>query len=422
MTVPLSEVFLQLGAALGVGLLVGLQRERSGSAIAGVRTFALLAMLGAVTAILAERFGAWTIAAGMVGVAALAVVGNMVRAPADESPGVTTEAAMLLIFAVGAMTVTGPMAAAVAVGAAAAVLLHIKPHLRGLIGRLSESDVKAIMQFAAIALIILPIVPDRPFGPFGVLNAHNIWLMVVLVVGISLLGYVAYRLVGERSGTALAGALGGLISSTATTASFARRSRGSPGAAGAAALAIILASTVVYGRVLVEVYAVAPRHFVVIAGPVGAMLAVSLVLAGVAWLRARDGQGVPPDQQNPAQLKGALLFAGLYAVVTVVVAAANHFFGHSGTYVVAAISGLTDMDAITLSTGRMASAGTLAPGQAATAIVIASMANLAFKTGMAAVIGGGALLRRLGWMMGTAFLSGASVIALWTSRMPVAGG
>lgn len=409
---PDSESIFNLGIALGLGLLVGLQRERVGSAVAGIRTFAIITLLGATAAILSTTLGAWIVVAGLLGIAVLTFVGNMVRPPQDDAPGVTTEAAMLLMYGVGAMVVIGPRLPAVMVAAACAILLQLKPILQRLTKALSEADLKAIMQFAAMTLIILPLVPDQAMGPFDVLNPRSLWWMVVLVVGMSLLGYVAYRIFGDRRGTALAGILGGMISSTATTVSFSRRVRESPKSVDVCVLAIMLASCVLYVRVLVEIWVAAPGQFRGIAPAVVAMLMISLAITGLAALRTRgDGAELAP-QKNPSELRSALFFAAIYAVVLVASAAAHQRFGESGIYAVAVISGLTDMDAITLSAGRMASEGKVTASQAAIAIVIAAMSNTVFKTGTMAVIGGRHLLSRVWWLIAIKLAAATALLFL----------
>lgn len=252
----IPQPFVQLAVALGLGLLVGLQRERVDSAIAGIRTFSLITLLGAVAAYLGQAFGGWVIAVGLLAVAILVVSGNLVRLKdGTAEAGQTTEFTALLMYGVGALVVIGPMPFAVVLAGAVAVLLHLREPLHRFVGRIGEEDLKAIMQFVLIALVILPVLPDQPMGPYQVLNPYQIWWMVVLIVGLSLAGYVAFKLFGARAGAVLGGVLGGVISSTATTVTYARRSREDPESSRLAALIVMLASTVVYGRVLVEIAA-----------------------------------------------------------------------------------------------------------------------------------------------------------------------
>jgi len=214
----IESILLKLGVALGLGLLVGLQRERTASRVAGFRTFPLITALGALCALMAQSFGGSIVAVGLAALAAIVVIGNLALIKGGEiDPGLTTEAAMLVMYCVGAYLVVGQMAAAIAMGGVVAVLLHLKPQMHTLARALGDRDFKAVMQFVVVTLVILPVLPNRAYGPYQVLNPFHLWLMVVLVVGISLSGYVIYKCFGDKAGTFVGGILGGLISSTATT-------------------------------------------------------------------------------------------------------------------------------------------------------------------------------------------------------------
>lgn len=409
-----SEAFQALGISLGLGLLVGLQRERAGSRVAGFRTFTLITVLGTMTGLLAEKLGAWVIVGGLLGVVATMIVANIARIrDNDLSPGITTEVAALVMYCLGAYLIFGHRSVAVVVGGAVAVMLYAKPILHDLVKRMDEDEMRGLMQFALIALIILPILPDEPYGPFEVLNPRQIWWMVVLVSGISLSGYVAFKLLGERTGALVGGVLGGVISSTATTVSYARRAAHVEGQVATATLVIALASTVVYARVLVEVAIVARSVLPHVAGPIAVMMATGLGLCALVWVRTRHVQTRLPPQDNPTELRSAITFGVLFAVVLVAVAAAKQYFGDRGIYVVAAVSGLTDMDAITLSTSRMAHEGTIATGTAWRAIVIATIANLVFKGGIVAVLGGPMLRTRIAALFGINIVVGVLLLLFW---------
>jgi len=423
----LNTTLTKLGIALALGLLVGLQRQRADSRVAGVRTFPLITLCGAVAALAAPALGAWLVASGALALAAMLVVSNVAKmraAPDERDAGITTEVAALLMYAVGAYLVSGHAAAAVAVGGACTLLLHYKQPLHHLIERMGERDVTAVMQFALITFVILPILPDRAYGPYAVLNPHKIWWMVVLIVSISLGGYVAYKLLGARAGALLGGVLGGLISSTATTVSYARRTRdgardeqGGPAAAasaGLAALVIVVASAVSFARVVVEVAVVAPQQFREIGFPLGAMLAWMAVLSAVAYALGRNGgAGKLPDAGNPAELKPALIFGALYALVILAVALVSDRFGDRGLYPVAVVSGLTDMDAITLSTANLARAGRLDVNTTWRLILLAAMSNTVFKGIAAIVLGSGALRNRIIMLFGLALAGGAAILLFW---------
>ncbi len=225
-------LFQNLGISLLLGMLVGLQRERSNALIAGLRTFPLIAVLGTLCAAIDNEIGGngWIVAAGLLAVAASTLVSHSLqfRSGTSADPGMTSMVAILLMYGVGAYLVHGERSIAVAVGGGTAVLLQFKPELHGFAKRLGDKDIKAIMTFVLITCVVLPVLPNRTYDvplPLSILNPFEIWLMVVLMVGISLGGYLIYKFVGSRIGVLLIGILGGSISSTATTASFSRRTR-----------------------------------------------------------------------------------------------------------------------------------------------------------------------------------------------------
>lgn len=415
----LTDAFINLGIALGLGLLVGMQRERTGHRLGGVRTFPLITVLGTLSAMLADSVGGWVVGAAMLGVVAAVLIGNIVsRRDEQQQPGITTEVAMLIMFVVGAYLAHGFRAVAVAVGGGTAVLLYAKPVLHSFVTRMGDKDVRAIMQFALITMVILPVLPDREYGPFHVLNPYQIWLMVVLVVGISLGGYVAHKALGQRAGIGLGGLLGGLVSSTATTVSAARRAAGAAGQIAPATLIIMLASGVMYARILAEVAVVAGRFTPQIVPPIAVMLGVSAALALAAGMQVRQAHDGLPAQENPTELKSALFFGAMYAIVLLAVAAAREYLPRQGIYAVAAISGLTDMDAITLSVSRMTTEQQLTASIAWRTILVASVANMAFKCGIVAVLGGRALLKRVATYYGLAAAAAIIIIALWPAESP----
>lgn len=406
-----QELFQQLGLSLMLGLLVGMQRERSQSKLAGFRTFPLVTLLGTLAGALLPTLGPWFAVAGFLGIVLIAVVGNLHKLRAgDPEPGMTTEYALLVMYAVGVFLAVGPWAVAVAVGGGVAILLQLKPQLHGFVRQLDEEDVRAIMQLVLLAFIILPLLPNRTYGPFQVINPYGIWLMVVLIVSISLGGYTAYKFFGRTAGVILGGILGGIISSTATTASYARRTQATPNLAPTGALVIMIASTLVYLRVLLEIQVVAPAFLGIAAPRVLVLLAVSAALCAVWWFRLPRTDEEMPEQENPAELKPALFFGLLYAVILVAVAAAREYAGSRGLFLVATLSGLTDMDAITLSTSRLVATGDLDPGSGWKMVVIAAMSNLVFKGGMVFVMGHPRLRKQIAMLFGAALLSGAAVL------------
>jgi len=410
-----SESLIAFGIVLGLGLLIGLQRERTTDRLGGIRTFPLIGVFGALVArIGAVNHAPWLIAAGLLCMTVLILLGNIERLRGEEETnGITTEVTALLMYLLGAYLILGEKTVAVVVGGTIAVLLHLKPTMHAFAKKLPERDLRSIMQFALISLVILPVLPNQTFGPYDVLNPFKIWLLVVLIVGIGLGGYGAYKLVGAHAGTLLSGLIGGLISSTATTVSYARRARNNASVTGLAALVILIASTSMFIRMLVEISVVAPRILPRLGAPLALLLLVNLAVCAAGYRYVRQREDRMPEQSNPAELTPALIFGLLYALITLAIAAAKEYFGNRGIYVVALISGFTDVDAITLSTAGLSGAGTIEINTAWRAMVIATLTNMVFKAGAAGMLGGLALLRRVLLLFGVPFLAGLAVLLLW---------
>jgi len=412
--VDIALVFQKLGIALGLGLLVGLQRERVASPLAGIRTFALITVFGAVCALIGQHFGSWIPAMGGLAIAALLVTGNLVQTRAKRvDPGLTTEVAALLMYGVGVYIVVGYVAVAVALGGGVAMLLYFKSPLHAFVARIGEIELKAIMQFALIALVIFPILPDRTFGPYSVFNPHETWLMVVLIVGINLGGYVAYRVFGRDAGIILGGILGGLVSSTATTVSYSRRSRADVQLSRASAVVIMVASTISYVRILAELAAVAPGALRTMAPPLGVMLGWMVLLSGAVYWLSRTEKTDDIPHGNPAEWKSALVFGGLYALIIFGIAAVKHHFGQSWLFGIAILSGLHDVDAITLSTAQLVDHQRIDVTTAWRLILTASLSNIVAKGTIAALLGSRKLAIWIAIVFAFALAGGLLVIFLW---------
>lgn len=409
-----SQTLVQITVSLGLGLLLGLQRQRTHATIGGIRTFPFIALMGTVCGRLAGIHGGWVLAAGFLALAALLVTANLLRMRAGEiDPGMTTEVAALLLFGTGALIAGGDMALAAVLGGLMVMLLHLKKPMHDFAAAVGDEDMRSIMLFVVISLIILPVLPNRFFGPYLAWNPFSIWLMVVLIVGISLSGYVAWKFLGHRGGAVLGGILGGMVSSTATTVSFASRTAAEASLAPLGAFVIATASCVSMLRVIVEIAVTAPGHLLPLAAPVAALLAVSIAAALGLYRISRRATVSLPEQRNPAELKAAIVFGVLYALVLVAVAAAREHFGSAGLYTVAAISGLTDVDAITLTTSQLAHRGQLEPSTASRTILIAVMANLAAKFAMVALAGSLPLTKRMTPVFGVVLLAGFAVLYWW---------
>lgn len=408
------ELLKSLGTALGLGLLVGLQREWVQNRIAGIRTFALLSLFGALTGLLSLHYGGWIIAAALVAFTAIIALGNLAEMRHKEpDSGLTTEMAMMVMFVTGMITMLGHRLVAVIIAGTVMVLLQSKKPLHDMVRRIGENDLREIARLVLAALVILPLLPNKGMGYLGVLNPFSIWLMVVLIVGISLAAYLAGKFLGGSRSTLLAGILGGLISSTATTASVSRRSSGAGFCVWCLAAITIIASAVVFLRVMLEVVMVAPGHFQALLPPLAAMTVWFAVVSAVAYRVSLERGNHQIDEQAPSEMKSAVLFGLLYAVVLVVVASAKQHFGETGLYVAAGLSGLTDMDAITLSSARLVNTGHLEPSTAWRMILIGGLANLLFKLGLVLTLGTRAFIRPVLVGFGAALAGGVLILAFW---------
>ena len=393
--------------ALAIGLLMGLERERNPAAKAGLRTFALTALFGVLTTHLATELGAlWLVAVGL-----LLVGGMMIAAyqhapqPADGDPGTTTVAALILCYGLGVLVWHDQIQLAVMLGIAATMLLYFKPELRGLSEHLSRRDLLSVLQFAVLALIILPLLPNQDYGPYGAINPHQVWWMVVLIAGVGLAGYAALRVVGQERGAVMLGLLGGLVSSTATTLAFSRHARASSEMMPVAVIVIVLANLVVLVRLGVLATVLAPGVLVQLAPLLaGGLIAGGLGAAyGVHRLRPQ-GELPALAMGNPTELRPALGFGLMYGVVLLAAAWLSDWLGNSGLYGVALVSGLTDVDAITLSSLRLHNLDKLSVAVAVNVITLAVLANLVFKPALTLAIGG--------WRMARHAIAGMGAVGL----------
>jgi uncharacterized membrane protein (DUF4010 family) len=274
-------------------------------------------------------------------------------------------------------------------------LLYFKSELRGITEKLEGRDLISILQFAVLTFIVLPLLPNRDYGPYAALNPYQIWTIVVLISGVSLAGYIAMRMVGLRYGAPLLGVFGGLVSSTATTLVYARHGREQESMRSTAVTVIVLANLMLLVRLAILTAFISPdilRSLLPVLGG-GLLLGLAALAYGNAW-RAPGGGSPMPDVKNPTEIRTALTFAAVYAIVLLFAAWLSDIAGTAGLYAVALVSGLTDVDAITLSSLRLFNMGNLASGQVAIAVVLAIIANTVFKLGLVLVVGGRPLFGR----------------------------
>jgi uncharacterized membrane protein (DUF4010 family) len=397
----LLNLALSFATAVLLGALIGIEREKrkreegETGGIAGLRTFTLLALFGAAAGWLAQETSSpWIAAAGLLIVGGFVVAGYLTVARASpDSTGLTTEVAAVVVFLLGVMVMFGYSELAIGLGVVTAAVLAYKQPLHGFVEKLGWDDVFAGLRLLIATFIALPLLPNEPIDPWGALNPYKLWLLVILISSLSLIGYVLTRVLGQTRGTALTGLTGGLVSSTAVTLSFAKDARDKPRNNAAFACGILLAWAVMFARVIVLV-AIVNRAllsqvlvpFVVMGVVVGSFAAFLYFCDGSKDGRLAEGS---VKVQNPFSLTAAAKFAAFFAVVLLAVKLVQEHFPPSGLYAVAAVAGLTDVDAITLSMSEFAKSAEMRT--AVIAIVIAALTNTLVKCGMAFVIAGPSL-------------------------------
>lgn len=411
--------------ALAIGLLMGLERERNPNTKAGLRTFALIALTGAAATTLAEVLGVPSIISiglAMVALIMIAAYYHHHDTQLDLDSGTTTIAAAIVCYLLAVMAMTDHARLAAMSAIIATALMYFKTELHGVAHKLERRDLVSILQFAAVAFVALPLMPDKNFGPYGALNLHHLWLMVVLISGVSLFGYAALRLVGREYGATLLGVFGGLVSSTATTLAYSRyvgnyNEQDQPGLkriSSLAATVVIAANLVLLVRLTMLAAFVAPTTLRVLA-PV----TISALLAGIAVAACRARNDVTateltiPEIKNPTELRAALVFSSIYAAVLLLSAWLVDVAGSKGMYTASLISGLTDVDAITLSSLHLYGLGSLSSSQVTVSVVLAISANSVFKLGVVWVTGGRELFWRCLPTMATVMAVAALALLLF---------
>ncbi|BBM73604.1 MgtC/SapB family protein [Rhodothermus marinus] len=394
-----AALALRLGVALAIGLMVGLQREfahrqeqnaRAGL-FAGARTFTLISLLGATSGLAADLLQApFVVLLTLAAVGALLTVAHYIGAQRGDI-GLTTEMAGLLTFLIGLLCYLDRLVLAAALGVGLTWLLTLKPQTRLLAERISREDVYATLKFGLITVVLLPLLPDRSYGPppFDVLVPREIWLMVVFISAISFLGYVLTQVLGARRGLGLTGLLGGLASSTALTLSMARRSHDWPRLTPTVAASILLAWAAMVVRLALILAVLSPALLEATALPLGASLLLGAAY-GVFLYRHRLPR--PSDAEaplkNPFELKPALLFGLLYALILLLANTARLYLGASGVYASSLIGGAADSDAVVLSVAQLTRTGTGLPLEiAARSVILATVANTVVKAGLVWTLG-----------------------------------
>lgn len=388
----------RLAIALAVGLIIGMERgwqsrdTPQGFRTAGVRSFAFVGLFGGLSSLLASKFGANILAVTFLGLVLIVAFSYRISAKGSQDFGITTELSLLITFILGALTGIGLEGEAVASAVIVAALLGYKQEIHSILNQLERRELIATLQLLIVAAVALPLLPNRNIGPWEALNPRTIGTIVLLIAGISYIGYFAMRIVGSRVGLLATAVIGGLVSSTAVTLAYARIARKEQDNLALLGAGISLAAGIMAVRLLIEIGIVNPALVPLLIIPVGLLAIVPLIAAVTIAIRTTQNiSSAEVKLKNPVELGAALGFAAVLSVLFVLVRAAQTFLGNTGIYILSAISGIADVDTVSLSLAQ-ATRENLSLEIAATGILIAAMVNTLFKALLATFIGG--------WLLG----------------------
>ncbi|MFB6110051.1 MAG: MgtC/SapB family protein [Halodesulfurarchaeum sp.] len=412
MTPPLPSLEFSIAVAFGIGVLIGMEREQSvsGAVFAGSRTFPLLALYGALVS--AFYPGMFPLALFAVAIPLTVAYGAVVHL--EESLGLTTLVAALLSVLLGAMTTHSTQARRIAIVIAGVVviLLSLKEWFHGVAENIGEAERRASLKFVVVVFVVLPLLPDRSLDVLFGLNPRYVWFLVVLVSGLSFVAYVLGEVIGTQRGLVATGVLGGFVSSTATAVTMAESTRETPTLYRVAGFSAVLASIMMFPRALVEIAIVNPDLLSSAVVPLGAMTLAGTAIGAIVYWRSRIERSVEAAVRNPFHLRVALAYGAIFAVVLLVSKSANAWFGVSGVYGTAFLTGLADINAITLSLSTLSAEGVINEEVATTGIVIAAIANTAVKAGITWVLGTRKLGRLVTSILGAVALVGLALVVL----------
>jgi len=412
----LTDTLFSLGLALVLGLLIGVERgwqERAsseGSRIAGIRTFGLIGLLGGLWELLARGLGEILLGIAFLALAGVMVISHVAEAREKKDYGVTTLIAALITFVLGALSSRGDHTVAAVAGVVTTLLLNLKPLLHRWLQRIEAQELTAALKLLLVSVVILPVLPNQNLGPWHALNPYEVWWLVVLIAAISFAAYCAVKIAGARRGILLTGFLGGLVSSTGVSIHLARIAKKLPDQAIPAA-GVLVACATMFGRVLLVVAILNVDLAARLSAP---MLSMAAALFAAAFLSARQSESTALGEvqlRNPVELAQAVKFGLLLAAVLLASQAAQVWLGDRGLYILAAITGVADVDAITISLARMP-AGATGPTAAAQAILLAALVNSATKAVLVRALGNQALGRKVAVPMALSILIGIGVFWL----------
>jgi uncharacterized membrane protein (DUF4010 family) len=401
--------------ALFLGALLGFERTYASRMdhevtdfLGGIRTYSLVSLLGALSSFLAGKYAPELLVISFAGIILLTVVSYYIHFVKHREGGITSEVSMLLCFIIGVTVQKNHIVIALFAAIISTLILHLKQYLHKWSDMVEADDIRAILKFAIITFIILLINPDYTFfvkdtGAAGswlfdrlpeiadvqVVNPYTVWLMVVLISAIGFSGYIAIKILGPRKGIGLTGLLGGLVSSTATTMTFSRRSTEGGDAASHIpyALAVLLACSTMFPRILVEVLVINARMVPKLVVVMGFMAVAGFTVCFVLWKRSGREKSEEVPHKNPFNIMPAVKFGIVFAVIVFIARITEVLAGDSGVYFISVLTGLSDVDPITLTMSQIAREDPSKLDQATVAITLAAFSNTVMKAGMACFLG-----------------------------------
>ncbi|NIY81562.1 MgtC/SapB family protein [Vibrio hepatarius] len=404
--------------ALLLGAIIGTQRGWvmrhgvEGSRVAGIRTFSLVGLLGGLVAVLSQLYTPLLLGFALIALVCLAGVAFVVRQRISEDLSITGVVSLLITFVIGSLAASGQAVLAASAAVITALVLDNKRELHDALQKLQEYELDAALRLLLISIVLLPMLPNQTYGPWNALNPYEIWWMVVLIAGISFVGYFAIKIGGERRGILFTSVFAGLSSSTALTLQFSQLSKEQPRISPLLASGILLSCGTMFPRLIVVLTVLNPPLVKLLWPIILSMMVAMYFMAWRIW-REVDIENIEPDnkQKNPLALQSAVFFGLVLAMIMLLSHALSEWFGDAGTLILSALSGITDVDAISLALARQ-SPLTLSLPTAALGIVIAASVNTLVKMGMVVVLGDKSLARRIAPAMLLSVLTGATVFIL----------
>lgn len=410
------DLIFRVAVAVAAGLLIGMERgwqsrdAHQGLRVAGIRTFALIALLGSGWGLLLDQSRLLLLGFAFFGFAVVIAAAQVTKAIRLGDYGITTTIAALLTFVLGAAAAQGHVTFVASVAVIATTLLGVKPILHKWVSKLDQKDLYAVFQMLLISVVLLPVLPNQRYGPWGFFNPYEIWWMVVLIAAVSFSGYFAMKAAGPRRGIGLTAFFGGLVTSTAVTLNFSKIGRHSPKHSGVLTAGILIACGTMFPRTVLLAGVIYPPMMALLALPLGLMALFCFGGAAYFWRSStQEAEAGGEGLRNPFEIMTALKFGALLALVMFLVRALRDGFGDMGIYLVSVLSGITDVDTITLSMSRLASED-LAAEVAARAIVLASISSTLFKGLLAVFIARGKMAMRVAIPMSLSAVAGVGAV------------